>query len=84
MFDKLRLQKRQYRSEIIRQFCSIKNALSIYNEAQDVNEFELKYKQKNNSKTEFICVFKKKNKNINDVQTLELKIKEEDLKNQKQ
>ena len=57
LFDKLRLKKRRYRSDKIRQFGSITRALGIYNNAQDKHKFSFSYKQKNNSKTDFLCVF---------------------------
>ena len=59
LFDKLRLRKRKYRSEIVRQFSSIKLALAIYNDSQDKHNFSFSYTQKKNSKTDFLCVFYK-------------------------
>jgi len=64
LFDKLRLKKRIYKSEIIRQFESISRALIIYNNAQDKHKFSFSYIQKKDSKTDFLCVFTEDKSNV--------------------
>ena len=59
LFDKLRLKKQRYKSDIVRQFKSIETALNIYNESQNNHKFGFDYEQKRNSKTDFLCTFYK-------------------------
>ena len=59
LFDKLRLNKQKYKSQIIRQFGSIIAALDHYNDSQDEHIFKFGYEQKRNSNTDFLCTFYK-------------------------
>ncbi len=59
LFDKLRLEKRKYKSEVLRQFNSIQKALDVYNDSQNVDIYTLKVKPKHGTKTDFICDFTK-------------------------
>jgi len=60
LFPKLRLVKKRYRSDIVRQFNSIQKAIDKYNSAQSKCRIIFWYEQKSNTKTEFICSFQNK------------------------